>query len=61
MWGDIMKKIIKFEIGVLIGTIIGAVVATVVCSICYGALGYEVEDIVLIQDCIQQELNDRIK
>lgn len=56
-----MKKIIKFEIGVLIGTIIGAVVATVVCSICYGALGYDVEDIVLIQDCIQQELNDRIK
>tara|TARA_R110002020_G_scaffold90434_3_gene220192 strand:- start:10363 stop:10533 length:171 start_codon:yes stop_codon:yes gene_type:complete len=56
-----MKKIIKFEIGVLLGTVIGAVVATVVCSMCYGALGYDARDILIIQDCLQQELNDRIK
>lgn len=56
-----MKKIIKFEVGVLIGTVIGAVVATIVCSMCYSALGYDARDILIIQDCLQQELNNRIK
>ena len=56
-----MKKIIKFEVGVLIGTVIGAVVATIVCSMCYSALGYDARDILIIQDCLQQELNNRFK
>jgi hypothetical protein len=59
--GDILKKFIKFEIGVLIGTILGTVVATLVCSMCYGALGYDSTDILLIQDCLQEELNERLE
>lgn len=56
-----MKKFIKFEIGVFIGTILGAVVATLVCSMCYNALGYSSADIFLIQDCLQEELDERFE
>ena len=55
-----MKRIIKFEIGVLIGTVIGAAVATVVCCMCFNALGYDATDILLIEECLQKEIKSRL-
>ncbi len=55
-----MKKLIKFEIGILIGTIIGATVAAIICSMCFSAFGYQVTDIAVIQDCLQQEISNRL-
>ncbi len=54
-----MKNFIKFEVGVLIGTVMGASIAALVCSICYGALGYQITDMTIVQDCLQQELNKK--
>ena len=55
-----MEKIIKFEIGILLGTVLGAAVSTVVCSMCFGVLGYDATDILLIQDCLLKELENRL-
>lgn len=60
-WGAyVVKKLIKFEIGILIGTIIGATVAAIICSMCFSAFGYQVTDIAVIQDCLQQEISNRL-
>ena len=55
-----MKKFIKFEIGILIGTVIGAAVSAIVCSMCFSALGYQVTDMTIIQDCLEQKISDKV-
>ena len=55
-----MTKFIKFEIGILIGTVIGAGVSAIVCSMCFSVLGYQITDMTIIQDCLEQKINDRI-
>ena len=56
-----MKNFIKFEVGVLLGTLMGATVAALVCSMCYSALGYQITDMTVIQDCLQQEINNKVR
>ena len=55
------KKFVKFEVGLLVGTIIGAVVASVVSVVAFGALGFDNSNLLIMQDCLQEELNERRK
>tara|TARA_Y100001972_G_scaffold96158_1_gene118545 strand:+ start:158 stop:331 length:174 start_codon:yes stop_codon:yes gene_type:complete len=55
-----MTKFIKFEIGILIGTVMGAAISATVCSMCFSVLGYQITDMTIIQDCLEQKINDRI-
>ena len=56
----VVKKFIKFEIGILIGTVIGAAVSAIVCSMCFSALGYQATDMTIIQDCLEQKISDKV-
>jgi len=49
-----MKRFISFQAGLLIGTIFGAVVSAIVCTTAFDALGYEIENLLLIQDCLEE-------
>jgi len=49
-----MKRLISFQAGLLIGTIFGAVVSAIVCTTAFDALGYEIENLLLIQDCLEE-------
>ncbi len=51
-----LTKIIKFEIGILIGTLLGAVVSTLVCTAVFDALGYNIENLNIIQECLKYKL-----
>ena len=52
-----MEKFIKFEIGILIGTVIGAAVSALICSVCFSAFGFDATNIMVIQECLEEELN----
>ena len=49
-----MKRFISFQAGLLIGTIFGAIVSAIVCTTAFDALGYEIENLLLIQDCLEE-------
>lgn len=51
-----MKRFINFQIGLLLGTIIGSVVSAVVCTVAFDAIGYEIENVLEIQDCLEEKL-----
>ena len=58
-WGGLMlAKIIKFEIGILIGTLLGAVVSTLVCTAAFDVLGYNIENLDIIQNCLEHKLGE---
>jgi len=57
MW----NKFVKFEAGVLVGTLIGAVVSALVCTMAFNAFGYDSSDIILIKDCLEEEINERMQ
>jgi len=54
-----LTKIIKFEIGLLIGTLLGAVVSALVCTAAFDALGYDVKNLYVIQECIEYKLGSK--
>jgi len=49
-----MKRFISFQAGLLFGTVFGAVISAVVCTTAFDALGYEIENLLLIQDCLEE-------
>mgnify|MGYP003130144583 FL=1 len=51
-----LTKIIKFEVGILIGTLLGAAVSTLVCTAAFDALGYDIENLNIIQECLEYKL-----
>ncbi len=53
-----VKRIIKFEVGILLGTLFGATVSAGVCSVVYEVLGYEAANIITIQQCMEESLNE---
>ena len=53
-----MRRIIKFEVGLLFGTVLGAVVAAFICSIIYEVLGYQAVNMSIIQDCLEGSLDE---
>ena len=54
-----LKKIIKFEIGLLLGTLLGAIVSALVCTAAFDALGYEIKNLYIIQECIDYKLGNK--
>ena len=54
-----LKKIIKFEIGLLLGTLLGAVVSALVCTAAFDALGYEIKNLYIMQECIDYKLGKK--
>ena len=51
-----LTRIIKFEIGILIGTLLGAIVSALVCTAAFDALGYDIENLNIIQECLEYKL-----
>jgi len=49
-----MKRLISFQFGLLLGTLLGSVISAVVCTIAFDALGYEIENLLRIQDCLEE-------
>lgn len=49
-----MKRFISFQAGLLIGTVFGSLVSAIVCTTAFDALGYEIENLLLIQDCLEE-------
>jgi len=56
MGGLMLTKIIKFEVGILIGTLLGAAVSALVCTAAFDALGYDIENLNIIQECLEYKL-----
>jgi len=54
-----LNKIIKFEIGLLLGTLLGAVVSALVCTAAFDALGYEIKNLHIMQECIDYKLGKK--
>ena len=54
-----LTKIIKFEVGFLLGTLLGAVVSALVCTAAFDALGYDIRNLNIIQDCIENSLGKK--
>jgi large-conductance mechanosensitive channel len=50
------SKFVKFEVGILIGTLFGAVIASLICTIAFNVLGYDNENLFLIQECLERKL-----
>ena len=51
-----LTKIIKFEFGLLLGTLLGAIVSAIVCTAAFDALGYEIKNLYIMQECIEHKL-----
>ena len=51
-----LTKIIKFEFGLLLGTLLGAIVSALVCTAAFDALGYEIKNLYIMQECIEHKL-----
>ena len=54
-----LTKIIKFEIGLLLGTLLGAIVSALICTAAFDALGYDVENLHIMQECIDYKLGNK--
>ena len=59
MGGLMLTKIIKFEIGLLLGTLLGAIVSALVCTAAFDALGYDIKNLYIMQECIEYKLGNK--
>ncbi len=54
-----MKRFFKFQFGLLTGTIMGTIIGTMISALSFGALGLDVSNIDMIEQCLIEELNER--